>query len=74
MTSPNSYTRSPNSTYIKGPLQDNSKVQCHISSNVPEKLRTIYPSDKSANSIDDAPQDNISMASSGNWDFFTIGG
>ena len=33
---------------------------------IPEQLRTIYPSDKLADSIDNAPQDNISMASSGN--------
>ena len=33
---------------------------------IPEQLRTIYPSDKMADSIDDALQDNIFMASSGN--------
>ena len=32
---------------------------------IPEQFRTIYPSDKSANSLDVAPQDRISLASSG---------
>jgi hypothetical protein len=33
---------------------------------IPEQLRTVYPSDKITDSIDNALQDNVSMASSGN--------